>query len=207
MTTLSSSQVYQDLINAGFTPAAATTMTAIAQAESSLNDAARGDLGIQTSVWGPSYGLFQVRTLKQQTGTSGVRDINWLATSDTNQAKAAYDISKGGTDFSPWSTFTSGAYQKFLGTASAAGTTNAQNAGFSLNPVDWFSGAKNIVVEGLFVVLGIGLVGAGLVRAFKPQIDSAKQKAESGAKVAASVAAPEAAPAIAAADKAKKGKS
>jgi hypothetical protein len=165
-----------------------------------LNDAARGDLGIQTSVWGPSYGLFQVRTLKQDTGTGHDRDINWLV-SDANQAKAAYDISKGGTDFSPWSTFTNGSYREYLGTATAAGSTNVQNAGFSLNPSDWLSGAKNLVLEGLFVVLGVGLVGAGLVRAFKPQIDSAKEKVESGAKVAASVAAPEVAPAIAAAGK------
>jgi hypothetical protein len=186
--TLSSSQVYQYLIDAGFNSAAATTMTAIAQAESTLNDAARGDLGLQTSVWGPSYGLFQIRTLKQDTGTGKSRDINWLV-SDTNQAKAAYQISKGGTDFSPWSTFTNGAYQKFLGTASAAGTTNTQNTNFSLNPVDWLSGAKGIVIEGLFVVLGVGLVGAGLARAFKPQIDSVKSKAGVAASVVAPVAA------------------
>jgi hypothetical protein len=185
-------------------------MTAIAQAESSNEDTARGDLGIQTSVWGPSYGLFQIRTLKQKTGTGDDRDIAAL-TDPARQAKAAYNISKGGTDFSPWSTFTNGAYQKFLnnfagGTSSSGGGTTATNAGLSLNPTDWVSGAKNIVIEGLFVVLGIGLVGAGLVRAFKPQINAAKEKVESGAKVAASVVAPEAGVAIAAADKAKGGK-
>lgn len=205
MATLSSSQVYQDLIGAGFTPAAATTMTAIAQAESTLNDAARGDLGIQTSVWGPSYGLFQVRTVKQDTGTGHDRDVNWLSASDANQAKAAFDISKGGTDFTPWSTFTNGAYQKFLGTATAAGTTNAQPTGLldAVNPQTYLTGAKNIVLEGLFVILGVGLVGFGIARAFKPQIQATKEKVESGAKVAASVAAPEAAPAIAAASKKK----
>jgi hypothetical protein len=205
VTTLSPSQVYQYLIGAGFSPAGATTMTAIAQAESSNNDKSLGDLNLQTSVWGPSFGLFQIRTLKQKTGTGDVRDINWLV-SDANQAKAALSISNGGTDFSAWTTFTNGAYRRFLGTAQSAGTTNAQNAGLSLdalNPMTYITGARNILLEGLFVILGVGLVGAGLARAFKPQIDAAKGKAEQGAKVAASVVAPEAAPAIAASGKGK----
>jgi len=204
VTVRSPAEIYQWLIGAGFNPSSAVTMTAIAGAESSYNDDARGDLGIQTSVWGPSFGLFQIRTLKQKTGSGDVRDIASL-TDPARQAKAAFDISKGGTDFTPWSTYTSGSYRKFLGTAEAAGSTNAttdtaQNVGLSLNPLDWLPDVKGIMIEGLFIVLGVGLVGAGLVRVFKPQINAAKEKAEAGAKVAASAANPAAGAAIAAAD-------
>lgn len=219
MTVRSPSEVYQYLIGAGFNPSSATTMVAIAQAESSLRDDARGDLGIQTSIWGPSYGLFQIRTLKQQTGTGQDRDIASLV-DPARQAAAAYRISDGGTDFSPWSTYTNGSYRQFLGTAIDSGTVNQS---VSLNPLDWptdvknwitqqeqnaVESAKKIALEGMFIVLGLGLVGFGLVRAVTgtQKYQETKKKAEKGATAAAMVAAPEAAPAIGAASAAKEQK-
>src|SRR4051812_4551976 len=109
------SDVYADLVARGFTPAQAVTMTAIAGAESGYDDANLGDVRLEDNTWGPSYGLYQIRTLKAQTNTGQDRDINWLAASDTNQATAAWDISQHGRDFSPWTTFTRGTYQQFLG--------------------------------------------------------------------------------------------
>lgn len=116
----SPSEIYQDLIQVGYSPAAAVVQLAIDLAESGGDDTAVGDVSLENNVWGPSYGFGQVRTVKADTGRGGDRDINWLAASDINQAKAEYDISGGGHNFAPWTTYTSGAYQKFLGQAQSA---------------------------------------------------------------------------------------
>ncbi len=181
--------VYNELIAAGFDPQSATIMVAIAGAESGYDDQAQGDLGLQDANWGPSFGLFQVRTLKGETGTGSNRDITRLAASDAEQAKAAYAISGGGRDFTPWSTFTSGAYQGFLGTAqaSAAGatTTGGGDGPFPTWGPDWLpwnwpsvlgnkaseqvdstvaqalTGGRHIAIEAVFVIAGLALVAAG----------------------------------------------
>ncbi|WP_279581687.1 hypothetical protein [Fodinicola feengrottensis] len=114
---------------AGFTDQGAVIMTAIAGAESGYDDADLGDVGLENETWGPSYGLFQVRTQKSATGTGGDRDQTWLAASDLNQAKAAYAISSGGTNFGPWTTYTSGKYQSFLSGAKAAASSVGANLG------------------------------------------------------------------------------
>jgi len=89
-------------------------MTAIAQAESGGNPAAVGDVRLQNATWGPSVGLFQVRTLKSETGTDQDRDIHHLMGDLRAQVHAAYEISDQGRNFQPWSTFTSGSYRQFL---------------------------------------------------------------------------------------------
>lgn len=107
--------LYQALINGGFSPQAARIMYGIAGAESAYNPNALGDIGLQNSTWGPSYGYFQIRTLRGDTGTGRVRDINWLRQGGLQaQIKAAYDISNGGRNFNPWSTYLHGSYTKFL---------------------------------------------------------------------------------------------
>ncbi len=116
MTRRSPDEVYATLLAAGFTEASARTMQAIAGAESGYDDTAQGDQNVEDNTWGSSYGLFQIRTQKDQTGTGGDRDISRLAASDLEQARAAYDISAGGTDFSPWTTWRTGAYTQFLDT-------------------------------------------------------------------------------------------
>jgi hypothetical protein len=170
------SDIYATLIAAGFSKSAAVTMTAISLAESGGNPTARGDLGLQTATWGPSYGLFQVRTLKAETGKGTDRDINALATSDLRQAQAAYAISGKGITFGPWSTYTSGSYRKFLAQAEAAakgggtvldggtGTGVATSGGVA----GWMTGVtskmRDLTIEGVFVILGVGLVGVGIAR-------------------------------------------
>lgn len=190
MTTRTAGEVYADLTAAGFTPAAAQVMTAIAQAESGLNDTILGDTALQDGTWGPSYGLFQIRTLAAQTGTGGTRDISRLAAGDLEQARAAYTISHGGSDFTPWTTFRTGAYQDYLGattapTAAAGGGGDGGGPAPTLGPwwLPWnipsdvinagagaaqdaagtvFTGARHILLEGLALILGLGLAGAGL---------------------------------------------
>lgn len=183
MATRTPAQVYAELVAAGLPPDKAVTLTAIAGAESGDNDTALGDVRLEDSTWGPSYGLFQVRTLKGQTGSGSDRDINWLAASDADQAKAAYDISAGGQDFSPWTTFRTGAYQTYLpqaqaaaGTAATATTASPASFGPDWLPWNWgadiTSGVRAIVLEGVFVVLGLGLVYAGAVTIAKPKVDA-----------------------------------
>lgn len=166
-------EVYAELTAAGFDPQAAVTLTAIAGAESGYDTTALGDQGLQDNTWGPSFGLFQVRTVKADTGTGGDRDIAALASGDAAQIQAAYDISHGGTDFSPWTTYTRGTYQQYLPAAqAAAGATPATNTGIT----SWLTsgtsgilaGVRSIGLEGLFVVLGLGLLAGGLFLTVAP---------------------------------------
>lgn len=178
-------EVYAQAVAAGFSPAQATTLTAIAGAESGYDNTALGDLGLQTSTWGPSFGLFQIRTVKGDTGRGTDRDIAALAASDANQAKAAYDISRGGADFTAWSAYTSGKYQAFLPAAQsiAAGSGGGfPTWGPSWLPWNWLSNAGNSAVaqslsgvrslglEAGFVVLGLGLVGFGAFLVVSPGV-------------------------------------
>lgn len=106
-------QVYAVLRSQGATPADATLLTAIAGAESGYNPSAVGDTTLENGTWGPSVGLFQVRTLRSQTGSGGTRDANALMTSVADQAKAALSILHGSGP-SAWSTYTTGAYKPFM---------------------------------------------------------------------------------------------
>lgn len=104
--------------NAGFRGDALVTAVAIAGAESSHNPEAVGDVGLQNAKWGPSVGLWQMRTLNDPSAYAGSvdggRDINALSgTSNVqNNANLAYALSKGGTNFRPWTTFTENTWQK-----------------------------------------------------------------------------------------------
>lgn len=98
---------------AGFSGASLVMAVAIAGAESRFKATATGDQHLQTNKWGPSVGLWQIRTLTPDyLQMEPVRDINKLYSPLAN-AKAAYAISKQGTDWSPWSTYANKAYQEF----------------------------------------------------------------------------------------------
>ncbi|HST86152.1 MAG TPA: hypothetical protein VLL08_30720 [Kineosporiaceae bacterium] len=118
---LSASQIFTLLLQGGFSRDQARTMTAIAQAESARDPGAVGDVALQNGTWGPSVGLFQIRTVKAETGKGTDRDIEHLTGNVQAQVKAALHISNNGTNFKPWSTFTSGSFQKFLDTPLQAG--------------------------------------------------------------------------------------
>lgn len=111
--------VAQIAFNEGFRGQSLAIMTAIAMAESGGRPGAMGDVGLETSQWGPSVGLWQIRSLKSQTGSGGVRDQNANTDPATN-AKHAFSISGGGKNFQAWSTYTNGAYAKFLTLAQQA---------------------------------------------------------------------------------------
>jgi hypothetical protein len=168
-------QVLRDLLAAGFSQQSAVIEDAIAGAESGWDDAAQGDLGLTDNTWGPSFGLYQIRTLKSATGTGTDRDIAWLAASDANQAKAAYDISNAGANFGPWTTYTTGKYQQFLGQAQAAAGDSTATTAASLLPTslagDALTTIRGIALEALGAVLGLGLVYVGAITLVRPKVE------------------------------------
>lgn len=98
---------------AGFTGDALRTAVAVALAESGGRPCAIGDEHLMDKTWGPSVGLWQVRTLKKESGLGTVRDINVLKDNPSAQAGAAYAISSGGRNWQPWTTYKTGAYRSF----------------------------------------------------------------------------------------------
>lgn len=105
------------LLLVGFTPAQTDLAQAIAQAESGMYADAVGDLTVVDAKWGPSIGLFQVRALRHP-GSFGGSDLYRHAfplRDPFYNAKAAFEITAKGTDFSKWSTYISGSYKQYLG--------------------------------------------------------------------------------------------
>lgn len=67
--------------------------------------------------WGPSIGLFQIRSLKDPLGFS-VPDrfrYAWALRHPCYNAAAAYAISKAGTDWTPWTVYRNDRYLEFAG--------------------------------------------------------------------------------------------
>lgn len=104
----------------GFGPKEAKIASAIAMCESAYakdgksyaNFDAVGDIDLQTDVWGPSYGGFQIRSLKAEQGTGSFRDADKLLRPKFN-CKAALSVKKG-LGFKAWSCFKSGQYKAYL---------------------------------------------------------------------------------------------
>lgn len=186
-------QVYAILRQAGFNDTGAVTMTAISGAESGWDDTNVGDQSLVDDTWGTSFGLFQIRTLKAQTGTGGIRDIQALAGNDLNQARAAYAISRSGTDFSPWTDYTNGEYQQFLAQARAAAGGSAGAGAPAITPVGLtssiFGSVRSLVITGLIVAGGAALVVAGLVKGAVPVLKPGAQRVDQAASKVAGVAA------------------
>ncbi len=91
MPTLTAAEIYGVCLEAGFTPDQAVTWTAIALAESG------GDTGAHNPTGEDSRGLWQINI------DPAVRDNPWGDLSDpVNNARAAYEVSNGGTDMRPW---------------------------------------------------------------------------------------------------------
>lgn len=103
--TLSSDQVAQLMRNAGFPDSAIPTGIAIAEAESSWQT---GNCN-PNDPNGGSFGLWQINGIHFLNGTS-------LACAFDPQCSTnyAYQLSNGGQDWTPWGTYTSGAYQQYL---------------------------------------------------------------------------------------------
>lgn len=97
----------------------AITATAIAIAESGLNPGAVGDTTLQDGTWGPSIGLWQIRSLKAESGTGRSRDATRLKDPAFN-ARSMNIISSAGANWTPWSVYKSGAYRAHMAKVQAA---------------------------------------------------------------------------------------
>jgi len=84
--------------------------TAVAKGESGLRTDAVGDTTLTDATWGPSVGLWQVRSVKAETGTGGTRDVSRLRDPAFN-ARSMASISSHGRNWSPWSVYTNGTYR------------------------------------------------------------------------------------------------
>lgn len=195
MARLTAAQLYAINRQAGFNPAQAVMMTAIQLGESGGRSDAVGDVALENATWGPSVGTSQIRTLKAQTGTGGLRDVLRL-TDPLANAMAAYSLSGRGTDWSPWSVYNSGAYnrddgsgstplQKAQAAAAAAGDASGSAAAAEITPTSgplgWLwnkataatvSAVRDLTIQALFAGAGIGLVLLGAGHLMSPARES-----------------------------------
>lgn len=91
-------------------------MIAIAMAESRGDSDAVGDVKLANDKWDASIGLFQVRSLKnpEKYSKADKLRIKDKLFDPVYNAKVAYEISKKGKDWSPWSTYNDDSYKEFL---------------------------------------------------------------------------------------------
>ena len=112
-------QIYDAAVGVGFTPARAQTISAIALAESGGNTGAVSSPNTNGTV---DYGLVQINSIHFGNGITQAQ-----ALSPFSSLNYALKLSNGGTNFQPWTTFNTGAYEKYLQGASpspAGGSVN-----------------------------------------------------------------------------------
>lgn len=120
MTLLTQKQVTDLCESVGFTKAEARIAGAIAMVESAAvrenkpyaNTEEVGDEALANSTWGFSYGLFQVRSLRKDTGTGRTRDSTRLKDATFNCRSALTIMRSAGWD--QWSTYNTGQYKAYL---------------------------------------------------------------------------------------------
>jgi hypothetical protein len=188
MTTLTPGAVFNLARDAGLDSAGAVVAMAIATAESGLRTDALGDLTIQTAKWGPSVGLWQIRSVKAESGRGTPRDATRL-TDPAFNARSMVAISGAGKNWNPWSTYTSKSYRRYLTVtpgpapltpaidAATGAVTGAlgdakkavTDAAGALNPFDgWDTKASTVVLKATFVLAGVTLVIIGGLRLVIP---------------------------------------
>ncbi|MCW2754662.1 MAG: hypothetical protein JWQ32_2073 [Marmoricola sp.] len=148
---------YAALIRAGASRANATLLTAIGGAESGWNLNAVGDIGLENATWGPSYGIWQIRTLVAETGKGTTRDINKLKTGIDAQAAGAVAILHT-SGVHAWSTYSSGSYtgfipqaQKAAASAPTAGSGSAATGTAGVQNASVLGGLGNLITDPLGV--------------------------------------------------------
>lgn len=116
MAKLTPTEIKNILVQAGIPEQHHDLMVAVAMAESSGDPNAIGDKKLVSDKWDESIGLFQIRSLKNP---SAFGEVDKLRQKDKLfnpifNAKAAYEISKKGRDWTPWTVFNNDSYKRFL---------------------------------------------------------------------------------------------
>lgn len=124
MSTLSAREIAEHAYAAGFRGKRLAQAVAIAIAESNGVTNARGDTTLVDGKWGPSIGLWQIRSLQpaqRDDYPEEYRLRNRTANLDPRtNAEHAFALSDGGRNWSPWSTYQSGQYWEVMDRARAA---------------------------------------------------------------------------------------
>jgi Lysozyme like domain len=120
MTQLTDHQIAEHVVGGGFVGENRVIGVAVVLAESGGDTDILGDVDLRDATFGPSVGLFQIRSLKAQKGTGGTRDE--LANLDpaTNARHAHVVFMEAGGNWTPWSTFKRHEHEKFLDRAQRA---------------------------------------------------------------------------------------
>ncbi len=149
------------LYDQGFRGKALKTAFAVALAESGGRPSAIGDEHLTNKKWGPSYGIFQIRSLKNWQNHDGkgssdpLRDASKLRDPQFN-INAAWVKSKHGRNWKGWAAYTNGAFTKFLDdadrVAEKAGIGGA-DPGVGLNmgqtPLRTETGSTGVITGGM----------------------------------------------------------
>lgn len=142
---------------AGFPADQVGTAVAVALAESG----GRETVTHRNSNGTTDYGLWQINSVHGSLLQQG----DWR--NPVDNAKMAMQVSGGGTNWHPWSTFSSGAYLLFLprgkvaaGSSAGSATPGVQPAGLSLPSLPDFSA---IVDPHSYLRIGMFILGGGLV--------------------------------------------
>lgn len=169
---LTAAQIASYARGAGFPESEITTATAVALAEhrGNVDTAALGDVGLQTSKWGPSVGVWQIRSLKpaylaKVSGADAMRDASKL-TDPAYNAAAAHAIWGAARGWTPWSTYP-GVMLMYLPAArtavaqAPASTAGAGAAAGAVQPVGLVGDAADAVTDAArAVVLPLNIFGS-----------------------------------------------
>jgi murein DD-endopeptidase MepM/ murein hydrolase activator NlpD len=106
----------------GFRGKSLQTAFAVALAESGGRARARGDVDLQNKTYGPSLGLFQIRSYKdpKKWGDAGQWRDGKRLTDPSFNVKAAWNISNQGQNWKAWSAYKNGSFSQFLDDAETA---------------------------------------------------------------------------------------
>lgn len=166
MAALTPAQVAAYAKQAGFIGQPAIIAVAVAMGESGLDPSAKGDTALTNATWGPSIGLWQIRSLNAEKGKGTSRDATRL-TDPMFNARAAFEISSGGKNFRPWTVYTTGAYLRHMTLARIA-VNSPDNITPNPNESNGDLSGFNALGSGLtdpntWFRLSFGIAGAGLI--------------------------------------------
>lgn len=116
---LTDKQIAQLVIDANWQGEDRVRAVAVALGESDGDPNCVSDVALETAIWGPSIGLWQIRSFKADKGTGRTRDevANLLPATNAVHAHVIWSQAGGWT---PWSAYKNGSYTKFLDRARIA---------------------------------------------------------------------------------------